>query len=53
MAFTLGSLGLAYGELGDAAKQREYITRTIKIFEDAYGPNHPHPQWYRAQLEAM
>jgi len=53
VAFTLGSLGLAYGKLGDASKKREYITRTVTIFEGAYGPDHPQAKWYRAQLESM
>ena len=50
VAFTLGQLGMAYGQLGETAKKREYITRTVKIFEDAYGPDHPHAKWYRKQL---
>ena len=53
LAASLGSLGLAYGELGDAAKKREYVTRTVTIFEDAYGPDHPNAKYYRNVLNAM
>ena len=53
MALTLGNLGMAYGELGDAAKKREYVTRTLKIFEGAYGPDHPHATFYREELAEM
>ena len=53
VALILGSLGMAYGELGDAAKKREYVTRTLKIFEGAYGPDHPHATFYREELAEM
>jgi hypothetical protein len=53
VAITLGNLGMAYGELGDAAKKREYVTRTLKIFEGAYGPDHPHATFYREELAEM
>ena len=53
VAFTLGNLGLAYGKLGDAAKKLEYVTRTVKIFEGAYGPDHPHAKFYENVLNAM
>jgi len=53
VAFSLGSLGLAYGELGDAAKKREYVTRAVTIFEGAHGPDHPHAKYYRNVLDTM
>ena len=53
VAITLGNLGAAYGDLGDYAKKREYITRTVKIFEGAYGPDHPHAAYYRNVLDTM
>ena len=53
LAASLGSLGLAYGKLGDAAKKREYVTRAVKIFEDTFGPDHPHAKFYENVLNAM
>eukprot|EP00971_Amphidinium_carterae_P151316 3000068-Amphidinium_carterae.1 len=41
VARTLGNLGNAYGELGDASKQRDHQERALLIFESHYGPEHP------------
>ena len=41
MALTLSSLGNAYGELGDPAKERDMQERALAIQERAYGRDHP------------
>ena len=46
-------LGGAHGQLGDAAKKRKCVTRAVKIFEAAYGPDHPHAKFYKNVLNAM
>ena len=53
VALTVGSLGMAYGALGDAAEKWKCISRAVEIFERAHGPDHPHAKFYRAQLEVM
>ena len=53
MALTLTNLGIAYGQLGDLAKKRKYVTRAVKIFDAAYGPDHPHAKFYQNVLNAM
>jgi hypothetical protein len=53
VASTLGNLGDAYGALGDHAKKRKCVTRAVKIFEAAYGPDHPHAKFYKNVLNAM
>ena len=40
VAVTLGNLGNAYGELGDARRQRELLERGLKIKEREYGAEH-------------
>eukprot|EP00971_Amphidinium_carterae_P014148 278942-Amphidinium_carterae.1 len=35
------TLGKAYGELGDASKQRDYQERALQMLENIYGPEHP------------
>eukprot|EP00971_Amphidinium_carterae_P249199 4946591-Amphidinium_carterae.1 len=35
------NLGNAYGALGDASKQRDYLERALRIEEAHYGPDHP------------
>eukprot|EP00971_Amphidinium_carterae_P270164 5360104-Amphidinium_carterae.1 len=35
------NLGNAYGSLGNALKQREYLERALRIKESHYGPEHP------------
>ena len=40
MAITLTNLGNAYGDLGDAAKQRELLERALAIKEREYGREH-------------
>eukprot|EP00971_Amphidinium_carterae_P169315 3354608-Amphidinium_carterae.1 len=35
------NLGIAYGELGDASKKRDYLERALQIKEAHYGPDHP------------
>eukprot|EP00971_Amphidinium_carterae_P118190 2341574-Amphidinium_carterae.1 len=35
------NLGSAYGDLGDYAKKRDYLERTLRINEGHYGPEHP------------
>eukprot|EP00971_Amphidinium_carterae_P248869 4940036-Amphidinium_carterae.1 len=37
----LGTLGSAYGSLGDCTKQRDYLERALRIQESHYGPEHP------------
>eukprot|EP00971_Amphidinium_carterae_P255368 5069732-Amphidinium_carterae.1 len=37
----LASLGNAYGALGNATKQRDYLERALRIKESHYGPEHP------------
>ena len=39
--------------IGDAAKKRKCVTRAVKIFEAAYGPDHPNAKYYRNVLNAM
>ena len=41
VAITLTNLGNAYGDLGDAHKQKEYLERALEISEKHYGPAHP------------
>eukprot|EP00971_Amphidinium_carterae_P268412 5325338-Amphidinium_carterae.1 len=38
---TLGSLGIAYGILGDTSKMRDYLERALQIKEAHNGPDHP------------
>ena len=40
VARTLGDLVIAEGELGNAARQKELLERTLKIFEDFFGQDH-------------
>eukprot|EP00971_Amphidinium_carterae_P290154 5761067-Amphidinium_carterae.1 len=37
----LANLGNAYGSLGDARKQRDFLERALQILECRYGPEHP------------
>eukprot|EP00971_Amphidinium_carterae_P111434 2206922-Amphidinium_carterae.1 len=37
----LGTLGYAYGRLGDASKSRDYLESVLRIQEVLYGPEHP------------
>eukprot|EP00971_Amphidinium_carterae_P042864 842459-Amphidinium_carterae.1 len=37
----LGYLGIFYGSLGDAGKQRDHLERALRIKESHYGPEHP------------
>eukprot|EP00971_Amphidinium_carterae_P080959 1601750-Amphidinium_carterae.1 len=37
----LANLGVAYGNLGDASKKRDYLERALRILESHYGPEHP------------
>eukprot|EP00971_Amphidinium_carterae_P212418 4215447-Amphidinium_carterae.1 len=37
----LETLGVAYGDLGDAHKQRDYLERALRIEESRCGPEHP------------
>ena len=53
VAGVLTYLGNAYGQLGDSAKKRKYVTRAVKIFDAAYGPDHPHAKFYARVLNAM
>ncbi len=53
VAGVLTYLGGAHGQLGDAAKKRKCVTRAVKIFEAAYGPDHPNAKYYRNVLNAM
>eukprot|EP00971_Amphidinium_carterae_P057428 1135365-Amphidinium_carterae.1 len=41
MAITLTNLGNAYGDLGDAHKQRDYLERALRIKESHYGEDRP------------
>ena len=36
----MGNLGNAYGDLGDAAKERELLERALKIDEAYFGEDH-------------
>eukprot|EP00971_Amphidinium_carterae_P092262 1826885-Amphidinium_carterae.1 len=48
----LGSLGNAYGNLGDYANQRDYLERALRIQESHYGPEHPEVAIMLANLGA-
>ena len=37
---TLANLGNAYGTLGDAARQRDFLERALAVEERVYGPDH-------------
>eukprot|EP00971_Amphidinium_carterae_P262516 5207253-Amphidinium_carterae.1 len=37
----LASLGIAYGNLGDASRKRDYLERALRRFESRCGPEHP------------
>ena len=39
-ASVLTNLGNAYGDLGDAARQRDLLERALRIKEREYGPEH-------------
>merc|ERR1719254_150537 len=39
-ACVLAALGNAYGDLGDAARQRDLLERALAIDEREYGPDH-------------
>eukprot|EP00971_Amphidinium_carterae_P101210 2002443-Amphidinium_carterae.1 len=41
VARMLSNLGKAYGDLGDAFKQRDYLERALRMHESSYGPVHP------------
>ena len=53
MALSLANLGLAYVALGDKPKALESLERARAIFESAYGPDHPHAEFCRANVEAI
>ena len=40
VAETLNNLAIAYGKLGDKAKERDMHERVLAIKERAYGPDH-------------
>ncbi len=40
VAITLTNLGNAYGDLGDAERQRDLLERALRIEERVYGPDH-------------
>ena len=40
MAITLGSIGNAHGQLGDAAESRDLLERALRIQEAHYEPDH-------------
>ena len=40
VAITLGSLGNAYGDLGDHTKKKAILERVLVINEREYGPDH-------------
>eukprot|EP00493_Phyllostaurus_siculus_P027953 UN28301 len=41
VASALQGLGIAYGQLGDAVKQRDLLERSLRLRERALGHDHP------------
>eukprot|EP00971_Amphidinium_carterae_P142365 2820210-Amphidinium_carterae.1 len=37
----MGNMGIAYKNLGEASKSRDYLDRALRIGEPHYGPDHP------------
>ena len=49
----LFNLGNVHEALGDQAKARDYLGRTLAIWERDYGPEHQLTQRIRADLESV
>ena len=53
LAPTLGNLGTAYGDLGDAPRMRELLERALRIEEREYGADHVEVRRGRWQRDAL
>ncbi len=53
MVRSYNNLGMAYRDLGDVSKARDYLEAALRVFTEVYGDDHPNTQTVRANLEPL